>query len=101
MFVGSFDSSFTDFQFHVDAAVKKLKQGGATRLLIDLTNNPGKSSLPCSALFAILVLILCVGRWLRLPWALPSPIPRRICVRLFVRFYPYTFMDGPGTQSKI
>lgn len=42
LFVGSFEEP-SDYQFQVDidATITSLIDAGATRLLIDLTNNPG------------------------------------------------------------
>lgn len=42
MFVGSFEDDFDDFESDTQAAVAALQQAGVTRILIDLTNNPGK-----------------------------------------------------------
>jgi hypothetical protein len=42
MFVGSFEGDFDQFQTDTDAAIKAFKAAGATRLLIDLTNNGGE-----------------------------------------------------------
>lgn len=47
MFVGSFEpTDFNQFQFDVQAAVQDFQAAGITRLLIDLTNNGGKSAQP-------------------------------------------------------
>ena len=45
MFIGSFDDDINEFQNDTQAAVAALGQAGVTRVLIDLTNNPGKSLL--------------------------------------------------------
>jgi len=42
MFVGSFDYDIDSFQADVAAALTDMKKQGATRLLIDLTNNQGQ-----------------------------------------------------------
>ncbi|KAI0299451.1 hypothetical protein B0F90DRAFT_1810692 [Multifurca ochricompacta] len=50
LFIGSFqDSDFEQFQVDVVATINSLKAAGATRLLIDLTNNPG--GFICQGLF--------------------------------------------------
>jgi len=41
MFVGSFDGDFNQFQVDVEAAVNQFNASGVTRLLVDVTNNPG------------------------------------------------------------
>jgi hypothetical protein len=41
MFVGSFDGDFKQFQVDVEAAVNQFNASGVTRLLVDVTNNPG------------------------------------------------------------
>jgi hypothetical protein len=43
MFVGSFDDDFNGFQADVVNGLSTLKSKGATRLLIDLTDNGGQS----------------------------------------------------------
>ncbi len=42
MFIGSFEGDFVQFQTDTQAAIQQFKQTGATRLIIDLTNNGGK-----------------------------------------------------------
>lgn len=50
LFVGSFqDADFGGFQADVVTTIISLKAAGATRLLIDLTNNPG--GFVCQGLF--------------------------------------------------